>query len=100
MPGWEMLVLVALAAVGWWWFDTLNAREAAVNAARTACESEGFMLLDWTVSLAAQKLVRNEHGRIRVRRAYHFEYTNTGDNRLRGSIVVIGREVVLFNLAQ
>ena len=100
MNGWEFAALIALAAIGWWWLDSLKAREAAIAGARAACESDGALLLDWTVAIAATKLVRNEHGRVQVRRAYEFEYTNTGNNRLRGSIVVIGREVVVFNLAQ
>jgi hypothetical protein len=100
MSGWEMLVLLALIAAGWWWFDALKAREAAVSAARAACESEGVMLLDWTVAVTATKLTRNEHGRMQVTRAYAFEYTSTGNNRVSGSIVLSGREVVLVNLAQ
>lgn len=93
-------MLVAILAIGWWWFDGLKAREAAVSAARAACETEGCLLLDWTVSMTASKLVRNARGRMQLQRAYEFEYTNTGDNRLTGSIVMLGREVVLLNLAQ
>ena len=100
MSGWEILMLLALVAIGWWWFDNLKAREAAVSAARTACEAEGVMLLDWTVATTETKLMRNERGRMQLRRAYQFEYTSSGDNRLRGSIVLLGREVVLLNLAQ
>ena len=100
MGGWEMLVLLALVAIGVWWFDVLKAREAAVKAARAACEAEGVLLLDWTVAIAATKLMRNDSGRMQLRRAYDFEFTSTGDNRLRGTIVLFGREVVLLNLAQ
>ena len=100
MPGLEIFALAALAAIGAYWFDGLRAREAAVTAARSACHSEGLVLLDWTVAKVAQKLERNESGQIQLRRAYRFEYTSTGNNRLAGSVVLMGREAVLINLAQ
>ena len=93
-------MLFALIALGWWWFDTLKSRETAIIAARAACEAEGVLLLDWTVSNALTRFTRNEHGRVQIKRAYDFEYTTSGDNRVRGSVVVIGREVVMLNLAQ
>ena len=100
MPGPEIFLLFAIIAVGWFWFDSLKAREAAVQAARAACEAEGLLLLDWTVAATATRLVRNEHGRIQIQRAYGFEYSDTGNNRLNGSVVLVGRRVVLFNVAR
>ena len=100
MPGLEILVLLGLAAIGGWWLDGLKAREAAVIAARSACEAEGVLLLDWTVAMVARKLERNATGRMQLRRAYRFEYTSNGNNRLDGSVVLMGREVMLINLAQ
>ena len=37
----ELLALGIAVAVGWYWIDTLNAREAALAAAQRACEAEG-----------------------------------------------------------
>jgi hypothetical protein len=37
MPGMEIAILVLLGALAWLWYDSLNAREAAVRAARDAC---------------------------------------------------------------
>lgn len=100
ITGWETLLLIVLVAIGWFWFDSLKAREAAIAAARAACESEGALLLDWTVANMLTKFARNENGRVQLRRTYAFEYTNTGNNRLRGSVALLGREVLLLSLAQ
>lgn len=94
----EIVLLLVAAGAAWLWLDSLKAREAAVAAARDACALESLLLLDDTVSIAAVKLARDDDGRIRLQRAYIFEYSDTGNNRRNGSVVLIGRRVVLFNI--
>ena len=94
----EILLLMGLAALGWLWLDGLKAREAAVKAGREACASEGLQFLDDTVAFAGIKPVRNAEGRIELQRVYAFEYSDTGDNRLQGSVVMRGHRVLLLNV--
>ncbi|MGE5523860.1 MAG: DUF3301 domain-containing protein [Rhodospirillaceae bacterium] len=91
MPSFEFLAATALVLLAWLWLDSLRARDAAVAAARDACEAEGLMLLDDTVAIAGMRLTRGSDGRIKLQRAYDFEYSDSGDNRIRGSIVLLGR---------
>lgn len=98
MPVLEFASLVLLGALGWFWLDGLRARDAAMAAARRACESEGLQFLDDTVSFAGIKLERDDEGALRFRRVYNFEYSDTGDNRRRGSVVMLGRRVILLNV--
>ena len=98
MPTLEINLLLVCAALLWLWLDSLKVREAAVAAAREACALEGLLLLDDTVAIAALKLARDDDGRVRLQRAYVFEYSDTGDNRRNGSVVLLGRRVVLFNI--
>jgi len=98
VPVLEFASLVLLGALGWFWLDGLRARDAAVAAARRACESEGLQFLDDTVSFAGIKLERDDEGALRLRRVYNFEYSDTGDNRRRGSVVMLGRRVILLNV--
>jgi hypothetical protein len=94
----EALGLLLLAAVAWLWLDSIKVREAAVAAARSACASEGLMLLDDTVSISGLKPARNDEGHVRLQRSYDFEFSDTGNNRRKGSVVLLGRRVVLFNI--
>ena len=94
----EILFLLVGAALAWLWFDSLKAREIAVRAARDACAADGFMLLDDTVAIAAFRPARNDAGRVTLERAYDFEYSDTGDNRLTGGIVLRGHRVVMLNI--
>lgn len=98
MPGPEIIGIVILGALAWLWYDSLKAREAAVRAARAACATEGLMLLDDTVAIANLKPARDEDGRLRLQRTYDFEYSDTGDNRLKGSVVLRGHRVMLLNV--
>jgi hypothetical protein len=100
MPPPELIAILALVAIGWLWYDSLRAREAAVRAARRACDAEGLMLLDDTVAIAALKPLRDENGHVKLQRAYSFEYSDTGDNRLKGGVVLLGDNVVLLSLGR
>jgi hypothetical protein len=94
----ELCALALLIALGWLWLDSLKVREIAVRAAREACVAEGLLFLDDTVGIASLKLARNSEGRVQLQRAYDFEFSDTGNNRLRGSVVMLGTQVAVLNL--
>lgn len=94
----ELTALVLLGLGAWFWMDTLSAREAALAAARRACEGEGLQLLDETVVVERLRADRNEAGRFALRREYGFEYSLDGADRHRGGLTLLGREVVLLDL--
>ncbi len=94
----EILGILMLGGIAWFWLDSLKAREAAIDAARSACAADGLLLLDATVAIASVKLARDDDGRLMLQRAYDFEFSDTGDNRLKGSVVLLGRRVVILNV--
>ena len=90
---WEAAAIVAIAAGGLFWIDSLRARERALAAGRSACERYGVQLLDETVQFAKLRLARDDEGRLRLHRSYSFEFSDTGDNRRHGAIVMLGGEL-------
>ena len=94
----EIAGILFLAAVAWLWLDGLKAREVAVRTAREVCAAEGLQLLDWTVAGTSMKLARDDLGRVRIQRAYDFEYSDTGNNRIKGNLVLLGYRVIVFNV--
>lgn len=96
----ELLTVLMLGGIVWFWFDSLKAREAGLEAARRACLREGLQFLDETVVGHGLKLARNEHGHMVLRRGFDFEYSLTGNDRYRGAVVIEGREVVLVDLTE
>ena len=94
----EILGVLALAAGGWFFWDSLKARETANAAMRAACRAEGLLFLDDTVALESIRPIRNEDGQLRVRRIFSFEYSDTGHNRRRGSVEMVGAAMSAVDL--
>jgi hypothetical protein len=90
---WEALGMLALVAAALLWADSLRARERAVRAGRSACERYQLQFLDDTVSFARMRLARDEGGQIKISRTYTFEFSDTGNNRRHGAIVMLGGDV-------
>lgn len=94
----EIIGMTVLACLGWFWFDSLGAREAGVLAVRKACRAENLQLLDETIALRCMRLRRNEEGRMILQRIYDFEYSDTGDDRHRGSVHLSGAKITLIDI--
>lgn len=94
----EALALIVLGVAALAWFEGMKARERALEAGREACGRYGLQLLDDTVSLAGIRLARDDEGRLRVKRTYSFEFSDTGDNRRQGAIVTLGPDLVDLHL--
>lgn len=94
----ELISILILAALAWLWFDSVKVREIAVRAARQACQARGSQFLDETVAIAKLETARDDDGRLLLRRTYHFEYSDTGDNRRPGSVVMLGQQVAALDI--
>ena len=90
---WEGAAIILIAAGALLWADSLRARERALAAGRAACQRYGVQLLDETVAASALRLARDSDGRVRIRRVFAFEFSDTGNNRRHGSVVILGGEV-------
>jgi hypothetical protein len=91
---WEAVAIVFLVAGSFFWLDSLRARERALSAGRSACERYSLQFLDETVVFARLRLARNEDGELRIARTYTFEFSDTGNNRRRGAIVMLGGQLL------
>ena len=89
----SLLLLLFLAVLGWFWFDSLRALEVARNAGRRACKDADVQFLDDTVASIGLALVRDDSGRRVLRRTYRFEFSETGDTRLEGKLILYGNRV-------
>ena len=86
-----LLITVGLAA--WFWFDSIHAREVAMQAGRMAAERDGLQLLDETVALSRLRTGRDEMGRLKLLRPYTFEVSDTGVNRLPCALTLLGKRL-------
>lgn len=89
----EWLFLFALMGIAWFWLDSHRVLDLARAAARQFCAAQGLQLLDDTVASTRLRFERDDLGRLVLARTYRFEFSDTGDNRLAGSVVMLGRRV-------
>lgn len=94
----EVMFLVLTAAGVWFWLDSLKTREIGVNAARNACQDDGLQFLDETVVGHSLRLARDDAGRLKLRRVYSFEYSDTGNDRRSGSVTMLGHDVEFLHV--
>ena len=90
---WEAVAIALIAVGALLWADSLRARERAVKAGRSACERYELQFLDETVSFARLRLARDDEGQLKIARTYTFEFSDTGNNRRHGAIVMLGGEM-------
>jgi hypothetical protein len=90
---WEAVAIAVIAAGIFLWLDSLRARERALAAGRAACDRYSLQFLDDTVSFARIRLRRGEDGQLKLARTYTFEFSDTGNNRRHGAIVMLGGEL-------
>jgi hypothetical protein len=94
-------LLLFACAVGFvllWWRASLDARDRANAAAHDACERGGVQMLDGTVSFQRLRPTRDAEGRLAFRRTYIFDYTDDGQSRRQGFVILHGHEVEVVGL--
>ena len=90
---WEGVAILFIAAGARFWVASLRARERAVDAGRSACKRYDLQFLDDTVSFTRLRLGRDEEGQLKIARTYTFEFSDTGNNRRHGAIVMLGGDL-------
>lgn len=85
----HLVALLLILLVGWFWLDSLRAREMAVWLARRACQQRHLQLLDQAVALRRLGL-RWQHRGPQLRRVYSFEFSEEGIVRRTGYLILLG----------
>ncbi len=94
-----LIGFLLVAAFGlWFWRDSLGAREQAHAASARACQQHQLQLLDDTVALDRLWWRRDHDGRLQLERLYLFEFTDTGQQRRVGSVLLVGWRVEVLHL--
>lgn len=86
----DVLLLMLFAAACAWLWRGHGIRERALALAKQHCAKLDVELLDGNVAFRRLALVRDARGRRRLARLYDFEFTVTGEQRLRGSVQMFG----------
>lgn len=94
----EFLGLVILLSFSWLWLENQGMRERAIAIAKDFCAKENVQFLDGAMALVRMRLRRDALGRMAITRTYQFEFSDTGDNRLKGTIILLGKSLETLHL--
>lgn len=89
-----LMLLAALAAGAWFWYDSLRAREQMLTACARLCRDLKLQFLDESVILARLSLGRSAAGWPEFSRLYQFEFSGTGQDRWQGRATLAGQRVI------
>lgn len=87
-----LIVLLIIASIGWFWLDSLRARELATGICKAACQQQQVQFLDQTVALHKLGLRWLTQG-VRIRRIYRFDYSEQNQGRQTGYLIMLGQQL-------
>jgi len=93
----NLIAIFALLLLGWFWLDSLRAREMATEICRAVCQQRELQFLDQTVALRHLRLRRTDAG-LRWRRVYRFDFSDEGIGRRSGYLVLLGVDLESLSL--
>lgn len=89
----SLILLLLTALFLWFWMNGVHVLELARQAGREACIREGVQFLDDTVASISLRLARDTSGRRILQRTYRFEFSETGNSRIEGRVIMLGDHV-------
>jgi hypothetical protein len=89
----DVFLLMLFAAFCAWMWRGHGIRERALGLAKQHCAKLDVELLDGAVALRRLAILRDARGHRRLARLYDFEFTVTGEQRLRGQISMFGQHL-------
>ena len=87
----DLTLLLLFVGGAWFTWVSLKIRERANKVAVEYCRRAQVQFLDGSVGFGTMSLVR-EDGRVRVKRVYVFDYTESSVHRRQGAILFVGEE--------
>ena len=88
-----LLLMLVLAALLWFWYDSMKARERTLGISRLSCQRMQAQLLDETVALTRLRLCRAPGGTVALCRRYRFDFTLDGMTRRSGRVDLQGQRI-------
>ena len=92
-----ILLMIAGAAVVAWWNASRAAAERAEALGRDACAAADVQWLDQSVHANGLRVYRRADGWLGLERSFRFDYSEDGQDRHIGRIVLLGDKLVGFS---
>lgn len=94
----EILLLILILLIAWFWLDTISKREIAIQIGRELANRCNLQLLDETVACKKLWLSRNNKGQAQLVRLYEFEVSADGQSRLACHLQLLGKQLQSWDI--
>lgn len=94
----ELLLLIILLFIAWFWQDSIAKREIAIRVGRELAQRWNLQLLDETVACRKIWLGRDGRGQAQLARLYEFEVSADGTTRLECSLQLLGKQLQIWHI--
>lgn len=94
----ELILIIILVSIGWFWLDSLSKRERAIALGRELAARFNLQLLDESVSCSRLWLGRNRRGHVEFLRTYEFDVSASGADRLHCQLVLLGNQLGTWHI--
>lgn len=89
----EIALIIILFALAWFWVDSLDKRERAIDLGRELASRMNLQLLDESVACSRLWLGRNRRGHVQFLRTYEFDVSANGNDRLHCHLMLLGNQL-------
>jgi len=94
----EIMLIIILLAIGWFWIDSLNKRERAILLGSELSARFNLQLLDESVACSRIWLGRNRRGHVQLLRTYEFDVSASGNDRLHCQLMLLGNQLGYWHI--
>lgn len=94
----EIVLILILLAIAWFWLDSLSKRERAILLGSELASRFNLQLLDETVVCSRIWLGRNRRGHVQFLRTYEFDVSASGDDRLHCHLMLLGNQLGTWHI--
>lgn len=94
----DVFVILVLLLIAWLWWQDRGFKQSAFAKCKTYCAQAGVELLDDNIQIKQLRLRKNSKGQWRLYRHFEFEFTSTYEQRYKGKLETLGRQIINIEL--
>ncbi len=94
----ELSLIFIFCGSAFLWFDSIGARDIAIQYGRELSARTSLQLLDESVACSRLRLARNARGHMQIQRHYDFDVSANGGDRLHCELVLLGKQLVSWHI--
>ncbi len=93
-----LLILMIVGAAAFFFFTAARAAaERAAEIGRDACHAAGVQWLDHSMHATGMRVRRKDDGWLGLERSFRFDYSEDGQDRHIGRVVLLGEKLIGFS---